>query len=189
MKTCFQYGDPLLDYEILWALTNLTALLRPDEIEKLFTKDYDVLSFIINKLGLLIVDLKVVLCPLGNNVKSLPSWPVSSVLVQWEEQLLYHFAVWLVGPLETSWLIRLRCEHFSWRSTYSNISSASQSWTMMQILNSFQYKPGSLEIYYEITGNLKDFARFFVTNLVPLLSTLSVPLFIIRYALEHYHVS
>ena len=73
MKTCFQYGDPLLDYEILWALTNLTALLRPDEIEKLFTKDYDVLSFIINKLGLLIVDLKVVLCPLGNNVKSLPS--------------------------------------------------------------------------------------------------------------------
>ena len=63
MKTCFQYDDPMLDYEILWALTNLTALLRPDEIENMFTKDYDVLSFIINKLKfdklLIILDMRI----------------------------------------------------------------------------------------------------------------------------------
>ena len=53
----------MLDYEILWALTNLTALLRPDEIENMFTKDYDVLSFIINKLKFdkfwIILDMRI----------------------------------------------------------------------------------------------------------------------------------
>ena len=53
----------MLDYEILWALTNLTALLRPDEIESMFTKDYDVLSFIINKLKFdkfwIILDMRI----------------------------------------------------------------------------------------------------------------------------------
>lgn len=32
----FSYRDPLLDYEILWALTNLTARLTPFQIEELF---------------------------------------------------------------------------------------------------------------------------------------------------------
>ena len=40
----FQINDPMLDYEILWALTNLTALLRPAEIESLFSAKLETLQ-------------------------------------------------------------------------------------------------------------------------------------------------
>ena len=50
MAVSFKIDDPMLNYEILWALTNLTALLRPNEIEQLFAKRSDTLHFIIKRL-------------------------------------------------------------------------------------------------------------------------------------------
>ena len=55
LRQSFLLNDSLLDYELLWTLTNLTAILQPKEIELLFgpesgSKNQNAAKFIIQKL-------------------------------------------------------------------------------------------------------------------------------------------
>ena len=53
LRRSFLLNDSLLDYELLWTLTNLTAILQPKEIEFLFGpegKNQNAATFIIQKL-------------------------------------------------------------------------------------------------------------------------------------------
>merc|ERR1712131_322729 len=55
LRRSFLLNDSLLDYELLWTLTNLTAILQPKEIEFLFgpeegSKNQNAAKFIIQKL-------------------------------------------------------------------------------------------------------------------------------------------
>ena len=55
LRQSFLLNDNLLDYELLWTLTNLTAILQPQEIELLFgpesgSKNQNAAKFIIQKL-------------------------------------------------------------------------------------------------------------------------------------------
>merc|ERR1712131_118262 len=55
LRRSFLLNDSLLDYELLWTLTNLTAILQPKEIEFLFgpesgSKNQNTAKFIIQKL-------------------------------------------------------------------------------------------------------------------------------------------
>ena len=55
LRQSFLLNDSLLDYELLWTLTNLTAILQPKEIELLFgpesgSKNQNAAQFIIQKL-------------------------------------------------------------------------------------------------------------------------------------------